>query len=581
MKSMLCHFALVLLIAAGTVTALAQDGELTEKTSVWIGSHYSGFTDYTRRVGEYNVGLDEFMPELRVNYLGVGADNLFRLDGHFYDRYNIDGVVDVTIADQFSLGVQYRSLVHRLGQDRLEYMSAREYFESSGSYGGKILTHELLDPDAEYNLHRQEILSELRVLLSRRNNIRITAAHRTIMTDGNAQNISSGHCFSCHVVSRSAEVQNRTHELQAGIQADVQPNLTVGYQFDYRHFDPQGEDVLATYEVAKHPVNGGSGPEFASRQVFDDTAVVVNRTPKTEKIGNRLRVKGKLGDKTRFATSLGYTRVENKYTDIYSGAWSGTASLSSVLSPRTRLVVKATGVRIKGTDDYLVDLLTYRDGRPGPATSRPSFDYTRLSSLDRSDGRGTAELTHRLNPRVTLALLAGYERINRYNYPESDYVTSRLIGQGKIRYRQGLRFSGWASYRFEKTSDPFVSSRGLFEARGYEALSRDLRNTPAPFTFYYEREALRYQPITTTPTDEHEIQLRGTLTPNPRVNLNLGFRFNYNKNGDLDSLDVKQTTMVPTLGLNLTPNAQWVIAAGYTMHYNRSRGPITVALFDG
>ncbi len=581
MKRMLSHIALALLIVVGPAALYSQDGELTHKTSLWIGSHYTDFSDYTKKVGEYNVGLDEFMPEFKVNYLGIGTDNLFRLDGHFFDKYNIDGVVDVTIADRFSLGVQYRSLVHRLGQDQLAYMETREYFESSDTYGGKILTHQLLDPGVDYDQHRQEILSELSVLLSKKNNIRMTAAHRTIMTDGHAQNIANGHCFSCHVVSRTAEVQNRTHELQAGLQADVTPDLTVGYQFDYRSFDPQAPDVLASYEVAKHPVNGGSGPEFASRQVFDDTSVVVNRLPKNEKIGNKVRVKGKLSDKTRFATSLGYNRVENAYTDIYSGAWSGSASISTVLSPRTRLVVKATGVRIKGTDDYFIDLPTYRDGRPGPVASRPSFDYTRLSSLDRSDGRGSAELTHRLNPRVTLAVLAGYERINRYNYPDEDYTTSRLIGQGKLRYRQGLRFSGWAAYRFEKTSDPFVSSRGLFEARGREILGRDLRNSPAPFTFYYEREALRYQPITTAPTDEHELELHGTFNPNPKVSLTAGLRFNYNKNGDLDTLDVKQTTMVPTIGLNLTPNARWVLAAGYSMHYNKARGPITVALFDG
>lgn len=581
MKRLLSVVGLALLIVAGPSLLSAQDGELTREYSIWIGSHYTTFSDYTKKVGEYNIGLDEYMPEFSVNYLGVGTDNLFRLDGHFYDKYNIDGIVDVTIADRFSFGVQYSSLVHRLGQDKLEYMSAREYFEDTDTYGGKILTHELLDPDADYDLHRQEILSELSVLLSRKNNIRMTAAHRTIMTDGHAQSLSNTHCFSCHATSRSVEVQNRTHALQAGIQADLTEELTVGYQFDYRSFDPQSPAAEAYFDQAKHPVNGGSGAEFSSRQVYDDTSVVINQVPKNEKIGNKIRVKGKLGDKTRFATSVGYNRVENKYTEIYSGAWTGAANISTVLSPTTRLVIKATGVRIKGTDDYFIDLPTYRDGRPGPAGSRPSFDYTRLSSLDRADGRGSAELTHKLNPRMTLSVLAGYERIKRYNYPDEDYVTSRLIGQGKLRYRKSTNFSGWMKYRFEKTSDPFVSGKGLFEARGYEELSRDLRNSPAPFTFYYEREALRYQAITTAPTDEHEIELRGVFNPNPKVNVNLGLKFNYSKNGDLDSLDVKQTTMVPSLGINLMPNAQWVLSAGYTMHYDKSRGPITVALFDG
>jgi hypothetical protein len=49
-----------------------------------------------------------------------------------------------------------------------------------------------------------------------------------------------------------------------------------------------------------------------------------------------------------------------------------------------------------------------------------------------------------------------------------------------------------------------LPSRGPFEARRREILGRDLCNSPAPFTFFYEREALRYQPITTALTDEHE-----------------------------------------------------------------------------
>ncbi|MBD3403489.1 hypothetical protein GF420_11380 [candidate division GN15 bacterium] len=581
MKTLLSVIALALLFTVGPSLS-AQDGDLTQKTSLWIGGHYTTFSDYTKKVGEYKIGLDEFMPEFKVNYLGVGTDNIFRLDGHFYDRYNIDGVADVTIADQFSFNVQYRSLIHQLGQDRLEYMSTREYFHNTGSYGGKILTHEVLDPQADYNVHRQEILSEMSVLLSQKRNVRFYAAHRTILTDGHVQSIAGTHCFSCHVTSRTAEVQNNTHELEAGLQADINPDVTVGYEFDYRFFEPQAPDQVARFDVAKHPVHGGAGAEFSSRQVFDDTSVVVNRIPKSEKVGNKVRVKGNLGEKTRFATSLGYNRVENKYTEIYSGTWHGAVNLSTILSPRSRLVIKATGLRTKGTDDYRIDLPVYREGRPGPASSRPSFDYTRLSTLDRADARASAEFIHRLNPRMILAFLGGYERIDRYNYPaDEDYVTSRLIGQGKLRYRQGLRFSGWARYRFEKTSDPFVAERGLFEARGREALGRDLTDMPAPWTFYYEREALHYQPITTSPTDAHEVELRGYFNPNPKVSLNLGLLFHYDKNGDLDSLDVKRTKFTPTLGLNLTPNPKWVLSTGYTMNHVTSRGPITVALFDG
>jgi hypothetical protein len=169
----------------------------------------------------------------------------------------------------------------------------------------------------------------------------------------------------------------------------------------------------------------------------------------------------------------------------------------------------------------------------------------------------------------------------RNDYPEfeADEATKKMIGQLKINYREGLKYSIRGKYRFEKTSDPFTSGRGLFEARGREALQRDYPGFA--FIFYYQREDLRYQDITTVPTDHHEFDVNATIKSSPKANLALGFKTVIEKNNDLDSLDVERFSMQPNLNVNLIPNTEWIMSAGYSYDYHKSRGPVTLALFDG
>ena len=95
------------------------------------------------------------------------------------------------------------------------------------------------------------------------------------------------------------------------------------------------------------------------------------------------------------------------------------------------------------------------------------------------------------------------------------------------------------------------------------------------------REALRYQDITTQPTDRHEFEVKSTIRPSNKANLALGFKTVMDKNGDLDSLDVENMSFQPNLNFTLMPNIKWTMVTGYTFNYNKSRGPVTVALFDG
>ncbi|KAA3634085.1 MAG: hypothetical protein DWP97_07930 [Calditrichaeota bacterium] len=191
----------------------------------------------------------------------------------------------------------------------------------------------------------------------------------------------------------------------------------------------------------------------------------------------------------------------------------------------------------------------------------------------------------------------GYDISNRENYPTTftmdtskhkyNYVigdgisTKKFYAQGKLRYRKGLKYNTSLKVRFEKISDPFVSGRGLFERSGHGDTLLDPLVPTSTWVFYFQREALRYQDITTQPTQVLDFAWQSNWTVNNKVNMTLGFTGKFDKNGDLDSLDVKHTSYTPSMAINIMPNEKFAVNGGASYQLNKSKLPITVALFDG
>jgi len=275
--------------------------------------------------------------------------------------------------------------------------------------------------------------------------------------------------------------------------------------------------------------------------------------------------------------------------DLSANTLSGALNYALVLNRKMRLIARASGSKLSN-DDPFIDLADYREGRGGVQTEYyiENFDFTRYSTLDRTDGRISAELISRLKPNLTLSLLAGFRMIDRTDYKNLDYetyTTKRFTGQAKVRYRDGLTFSSFVKYRFERTFDPFTSSRGLFESQGYDVLKPamySVSGTDTTYTiFYYQREDLRYQSITTVPTFKHSFEMTSTYRPDRHYSFTVGLKGMYDKNHELDSLDVEHFSIQPNINFTVTPNAKWSVMAGLNHNFNRSRGPVTVALFDG
>ncbi len=378
------------------------------------------------------------------------------------------------------------------------------------------------------------------------------------------------------MTSQTGEVKSRQHQLETGIDAEV-GKFDIGYRFGYRKFTSDAPETFAYYDPAKHPVHGGAAGEFSSRAVYDDTTMSYNSLPETEKISHKVRFKSDYG-KSKISSALGYSKATNKATDLAVKSLNGAVNYTALLNEKSRLVAKAALAKIDA-DSFYIDLPTYRGGATD--LNETDFDYTRYSSLNRTVAKLSAEYITKMNPKMTLSVLAGFDMTNRDDYPvfEDGISTKKIYGQFRINYRKGMYYSTRLKYRFEKISDPFISGKGLFEAVGHGELYPLVPTSN--WVFYLQREDLRYQNITTMPTQVHKIVWSSTYSPSSKYNINMGLTGKLDKNTDLDSLDVEHFSFAPNLYLNIMPDEQWMFTTGYTYNYDKSRHPVTITLFDG
>ncbi len=564
-------FATLLVVGALFASASAQE-PTDYRWSLYVGGNYTGTNNFADQVGEYIGRDDEGMPEIGFALSGVNGFNVFDLRGHFYNDDNVDLFGTARIADQWKFKLSYRSLEHIKPTDLLANLEVRESLDREGiSKGGKMITHEDLDPGSEYGFTRHEIKTEIEFNPRDAGWLKLSAAHRTILEKGDDQTLALMHCATCHIESFAAERDRVSHELSLGATAQNEKG-SIGYEFGYRIFKSNAATPEIYYDSAAHPTKeptAQKGDEFASRLIFEDEDMLVNLIPEVKKMSHALKGRYALGKGTLLAR-VSATTAKNDHSNLKTTIISGSAKYSVRLSPRASLRAQASGSH-RDADEYFVDLPNYRDGRSGGGQD---FDYTRYSILTGRRGNAETELTYRPDRRTTLAFLAGYEAEQRDDYPYAGVkqTTNRYIGQLKASYRPSVRVNARLKYRLELTDNPFTNYKGLFERSG--------QNVPG-LVYYYQRDALRTGEITNQPTVAHQADFRLNLRPSPQFSAQVTANVTLETNDDLDSLDYERTVYQPAVSFTYTPRPEWNFFGSASYLFDESNGPVTVAIMDG
>lgn len=568
----------ILLVTVGDFKVDAQEPEPVTKWSFEFASHYSGFEGYTQKVAEFDRGKEGIMPEFTLNFLHARQDKSIKFSGQFYDpkrmRFSLEGKAKDLIDAKFS----YASFYRQLQRDLMGNLQAREAGNREGTtFGGKMVTHEDLNPEADYGYRRQEIKTDIDFKVPGTNKLKLMVAHRSTFENGTEQYIQLNHCATCHAVSRAIDLKQKIHSITAGAELDLKP-VSITYKASYRSFKSDAGPYEAFYDISRHPVNGSADEEFSSRLNYSGENVPIAQYPETGKFAHNLKLKANLGKGLILAQHTNF-KAKNKTSDLnYKGNQSHLKVIYP-LSKRTKLIGTGSYGSFKN-DSVFIDLPKWREGM---VDNGANLDWTRYSNLTRTEGKGSLNYIFQPSRKFRLSLSGNYssEKRDDYPYEGADDTTRKIRLQTEFKYRPTLKFSGRLRYYIEHIKNPFAPYNLMFEHSGN---SGPYELTPEPGmtqVYYYQRDTLRYGDITTLPTLVHGIYFDVNLRPSKKINVVTGINYRIGTNSDEPELDLKQTTLQPKLSFNWMPGDKIMFSGSYSYLVQNQNGLAAVPMMDG
>ncbi|KPL02426.1 MAG: hypothetical protein AMJ90_05805 [candidate division Zixibacteria bacterium SM23_73_2] len=544
--------------------AFSQDEPSFSSLSLWIGGHYTGIEDYHKKVGEFDRGEEGALPEIFLDYSNYKGKKTLRFSGHFYDPKRISVDLSGRSKEVLSGKISYHSFYRQRGKDLLNNLMAREATDKLNTLpgGGKMVTSEDLTPDADFGYTRHQLTSDFKIKVPGKANLKIIASHRSILEDGEDQKIVSMHCSSCHMVSKSVEVDRQTHAASVGFEVNPVEALLLSYTGSFRTFKSEAPVPTAFYDTAEHPIKGVN---LSDRVIFGGEEVDFGEIPQTQKIAHTVKLQTQMG-KSKIYGSFTNSQAKNISQGLEINSNGG--NLKYVVNPtlKTKFTATASLKRIEN-DDVEIDVPAWRGGDP------EQFDFIRYSSLTRTQGEGSAEFIYQPERRYRVSVSAGYEQTTRDDYPEpeAEGKTTKLKMSLGGKYRPHSKFTGRLKYFLEKTEDPAPYNL-IFEESG--------KTYSSPF-YYYQREELRYSQVTNQATMLHGVDLKLNFKPDQKATLSAGIRASLETNSDIDTLDFERTRLQPNLSLTLSPNPRWNLFGNLSYVYDKSNGLAAVAMMNG
>ncbi len=579
---------ITLLVVLLTLPILGWAG--TTQWSLWIGNHYTGFSDYKYKIAEFDRGTEGFMPEFKLNYAKYLENKSYSVNGYFYDPKRMNFVFEGRSSNLLHARVSYSSFYRQYQRDLMENLLVRELgFDDQGNPkpGGKMVTHADPYPNEEYGFKRQEIRTDVDVKIPGMENIKLMISHRSILEKGTDQHLQTMHCSSCHVESKKIDLNNQTHSISGGLEAQF-GNLLLSYQANYRKFKSDVGPVEAEYDSAGHPVRGyiwtdpNTGAtsnywvEFGSREIFTGEKMPIVVPRESDKFSHRLKLKGKIGKGALLAQYINSTTT-NKDEDLNLKGNQASLKIAYPLFPKTKMIARGSYTRLEN-DPIFIDIPAWRENRPGGGQN---MDWTRYSNLTRTEMKGDLELIYQPKRRYRLTLLAGYSSIERDDYPYkgANDQTNKIRLQAAVKYRPSAQITAKFKYGLDKIDNPFAPYNHMFERSGRAAQLMPLPNNS--FVYYFQRDDLRYGDITSLPSMVHMLNADLTFRPSQRVSLTAGINARLGSNDDAPELSLKQTSYQPRLSFNYIASDQFSFFSSYSYLYQTQNGLAAVAMMDG
>lgn len=591
MRTRLCFHglqgvALTLLAAALAVPAAAQTGAGPQarpapavQGTLTVGGGANDNTGSPNRVSEYSALRDGSLGRLAAQLWGTRGDLRFDATASLLgDSRDQAYAADIRYARWLKAHVTYDRFARRLDHDPLSYVDA-----ASGIGGTFVVGHTDSDPSARYRTAHGRFDARVEVTPPRAPALRLFASHRVDTAEGLRQSLTTSHCATCHVVSYSRGVDDRTRELSGGARLLLR-GLDVEYSYTDRRFDDRTAPLTHTYSSGVHPAT--LADVFLNRLQYDQRAGALpfDITPDSRKDTHLLRAHVALpGDASATGT---FTRsaVTNQDTSV---GYTYTGAAGRLVVPLGRSVVFRGGLRKYEieADDVLVDIVELASpaGPTGGLTyaqAYPTFgdpDYVRHSATARTPTSASMDLTW--TPLARTSLHAGYEweSIERTSFEVEKTTTNTITLRARARPWKG--FESRTRVQHDWIDDPFMFERAAIPSVLQPFQSPN--NVPFTGLQYYEMYDSRQADLTSFPTRNARFDQSFTWTLSPRVSMNAHYRFGASSNDELNFSTWSRTAHSPGAEIWFGAGGNWNLAAGYSLQRERLETMFSTLAFVG
>jgi hypothetical protein len=609
MKNKTRWLALLTAVLLISLPAAAYDDEEYEPPEdkseghVDLGWQDSDTDEAVFRAAEYE-DIDS-NPVIRLRWANSPyEDNKYRADLNWVSEDHFRAAFKFDLQRSVRVTVHGVANPHNLDHDPLSNLKAVSDV--------KVVRSTDLEPGADYQIRHENAFIRGDFLVPSVEGLSFRAEWRNQMREGTKQSLHTGHCTACHTTSRGREVDQQTNEGVFGVNFS-KGRVDLGYQVMSRDFVENGAQPVATFETPFRPAPPPWAPDqtvlpgeglFVDRLwfpvpgagPFDSQTASYDRVPDVERIAHAFKIKAQLRDKDSVNFTVLQSTTKNEMTDLEYDFQGFRGRYTWVPKSSLRVNLFAQHDKLEN-DDYFVDLAALWGGGPYPssygafgsvtfeewrlaleAAGLPDVladpmnfsDFTRLSSLDRTDKRYGVDLFWRPVRRGTFRASLTHRAIDRDHVVLIDgtgETTSDTLKLGwNQRTKKKLRWNNTLEYR--TIDNPYASEGGARRAfLGFRGLDgevfgfadTDRVNPPGPSPKnpyslqYYQLQALRVANISSFPTDYLRYRTNVNWSPKGKWSLGANFRYKTAENDELNYSVWEQDTM--GIGANL-----WVAA---------------------
>ncbi len=531
------------------------------------------------KIGEYDVLHQGALPKLGLQFWGERHGRRYDvLAVHSGDARDQHYRVDLDAQRILKAHVHYHRFPHRLDHDPLSYLDA-----SSNVGGTFVVRHDDTDPGAAYGITRGELESRLEIALPKTSGVMFFLGHRSEITSGSHQALTTSHCGTCHVTGVSGKVDEHVRDLTAGSRLSFK-GLTLDYAFENRRFRDEGGTLTTLYDRALQPAT--LADVFLNRVQYDERAGLLpfDTAPGLRKDSHVLKARADLAGSATVSGSYAHTRSWN--TDTQLGVEFSGASGRFVLPVGRKMTLVASARHYDiNADEALVDVsepiapagpsagLTYAEAYPSVGT----VDFIRQSSLSRRPTELTLDVAYRPAKHSAVRFGYGWEEIRRDTVAVERTTTH--TAWANLRSRIGRTLQLQVRGRQDWIRDPFMHERAAIPL----ALQPDPSPGLVPFTGlqYYEMYASRQADLTNFPTRDSRFEPSATWSPSPRFAVTGHYRWRHAANHTLTFSDWQRTIQSPGADLWIAPGARWSVSAGYVDDRERLETMFSTLAFVG